>query len=242
MLTLVKERGNVNTPSKEMPNPVAALWEIELLYGKHPSYSELTYGVKFTTRLEGNASKCYLVVDLRERFDEFLRELNVFGSMEKAEFHKAIDYVKHLKINGIFKRVPNLLTVMEGAASADESFELFEMVVESVLSDPDAYPSISSDAFKSGESSGVILDTEQYVSKYGANAVGVTTEALFEILNLDGSTKSTRLLEITRGWLGQGLLLKQSRQARLQEPIKPNASTKEVKRFYILRIDGLGQE
>lgn len=79
------------------------------------------------------------------------------------------------------------------------------------------------------------------MSKYGANAVGVTTEALFEILGLEGSTKNLRLLEIARGWREQGLLLKQSRQARLQEPVKPNLSSKDVKRFYIFRVAGLAQ-
>ncbi|RXT08836.1 hypothetical protein [Ammoniphilus sp. CFH 90114] len=241
MLRLVKEREVVATPN-QIPNPVEALWEIELLYGKHPAYTEFTYAVNFTTRLEGNASKCFLVIDLRERFDEYLRDLNVFGAMERAEFHKVIDYVKYLKINGLFRRVPNLLTVMEGSASTDESFELFEMVVDAVFSDSDAFPTISSNAYKHGVSFGVILDTEQYVSKYGKNVIGVTTEALLEILDLDGNSKNVRLLEIARGWKEQGLLLKKSRQARLQEPIKPNISSNEVKRFYIFRIDGIAQE
>lgn len=241
MLTLVKERRSSDVQIKEMPNPVEALWEIELLYGKHPSYTESTYAVRFTTRLEGGASKCYLVIDLRERFDEFLRELNVFGSMEKNELHKAIDYVKYLKINGIFRRVPNLLAELEGSANMDESLELFEMVSDAVISDPDAFPTITSDAYKHGVSSGVILDTEQYIEKYGKNAVGITTEALFEVLGLEGSNRNARLLEVARSWREAGYLLKLSRQARLQEPVKPNISSKEVKRFYIFRIDALGQ-
>lgn len=241
MLQLVKERRIAVERVSEMANPVEALWEIELLYGKHPSYTESTYAVKLTTKLEGGASKCFLVIDLRDRFDEFLRELNVFGSMEKAELHQTIDYVKHLKINGLFRRVPNLLTEMEGSADADESLELYHMVVDAVLSDPDAFPTVSSDAYKHGVSSGVILDSEQYVAKYGDNAVAITTEALMEILDLDGGTKSVRFTEITRGWREQGVLLKLSRQARLQEPVKPNISSKEVKRFYIFRIDELGQ-
>lgn len=238
-------RGSVSIPSREvspMANPVEALWSIELLYGKHPDYTELTYAVNFTTRLEVSASKCFLVIDLGEKFDEHLRDLNVFGAMEKAELHKVIDFVKYLKVNGIFTRVPNLLTAMEGSASTDESLELFEMMADAVLSDLDAYPSISSDSYRHGENSGVILDTEQCITKYGSNAVGVTTEALFEILGLEGRTKNLRLLEIARGWREQGLILKQSRQARLQEPVKPNFSSKEVKRFYIFRFDGLAQQ
>jgi len=35
-----------------------------------------------------------LVIDLKDKFDEFLRDFNVFGSMEKAELHQTIDYVK----------------------------------------------------------------------------------------------------------------------------------------------------
>lgn len=244
MLQLVKERSSAaaSVQAKEMANPVADLWEIELLYGKHPSYSENTYAVNFTTKLEGNASKCFLVIDLRDRFDEYLRDLNVFGVLEKSDFHRVIDYVKHLKINGIFRRVPNLLSVIEGSASTDDSLELFEMIVDAVLSDPDAFPTISSDEYKHGASSGIRLDTEQYVEKYGRNAVGITTEALLDILNLEGRTKSVRFMEITRGWREQGFLLKLSRQSRLQEPVKPNISSKEVKRFYIFRIDALGQE
>ncbi|MDU4695853.1 MAG: hypothetical protein E6Y08_08555 [Paenibacillus sp.] len=241
MLQVVKERRGVVVQASEMANPVEALWEIELLYGKHPSYTENTYAVKLTTKLEGGASKCFLVIDLRDKFDEFLRDLNVFGSMEKVELHQTIDYVKHLKINGLFRRVPNLLSEMEGSADADESLELFGMVADAVLSDPDAFPTVSSDAYKHGFSSGVILDTEQYIEKYGRDAVAITTESLMEILDLDGGTKSVRFTEITRGWREQGLLLKQSRQARLQEPVKPNISSKEVKRFYIFSIDDLGQ-
>jgi len=241
MLQVVKERRGVVVQDSEMPNPVEALWLIELLYGKHPSYTVNTYAVKFTTKLEGGASKCFLVIDLRDRFDEFLRELNVFGSMEKAELHQTIDYVKYLKINGLFKRVPNLLTEMEGRAGADESLDLYGVVEDVVLSDPESFPTVSSDGYKHGVSSGVILDSEQYVAKYGENAVGITTDCLSEILDLDSGTRDARFQEITRGWREQGLLLKQSRQARLQEPIKPNISSKEVKRFYIFRIDGLGQ-
>lgn len=238
MLTLVKERGVVNKP-KLQENPVADLWEIELLYGKHPLYTENTYAVIFKTRLEGNASKCYLVIELRERFDEILRELNVFGELDKVGFHKSIDYVRHLKVNGQFTRVPNLLTVMEGAVGVCESLELFETVVDCVLNDRDAFPTISSDAYKHGESTGIILDTDQYVEKYGSGAVGITTEALYEMLSLEGSTKNARLLEIARGWRDQELLLHKTKQNRLQEPIKPNISSKAVKRFYIFRIDGL---
>lgn len=241
MLQVVKQRRSPDVRVSEMPNPVEALWQIELLYGKHPSYTESTYAVKFTTRLEGGASKCFLVIDLRDKFDEFLRDLNVFGSIEKVELHQTIDYVKHLKINGLFRRVPNLLTEMEGSAGADESLELYHMVADAVLSDPDAFPTVTSDAYRQGVCSGVILDSEQYIAKYGENAVAVTTEALMEILDLDGGTKNVRFTEITRGWREQGLLLKQSSQSRLQEPIKPNIGSKEVKRFYIFRIDGLGQ-
>lgn len=241
MLQLVKERKMAVERVSEMANPVEALWEIELLYGKHPSYTEHTYAVKLTTKLEGGASKCFLVIDLRERFDEYLRDLNIFGSMEKAELHQTIDYVKHLKINGLFRRVPNLLAEMEGSADADESLELFAMVEDAVLSDPESFPLVSSDGYKHGVSSGVILDSEQYVAKYGENAVGITTDCLSEILDLDGGTRDARFQEIIRGWREQGLLLKQSRQARLQEPVKPNISSKEVKRFYIFRIDTLGQ-
>lgn len=41
-----------------------------------------------------------------------------------------------------------------------------------------------------------------------------------------------RFMEIIRGWREQGLLLKQSRQARLQEPIKPNISSKSNYTFF----------
>ncbi|QSO50160.1 hypothetical protein JZ785_14395 [Alicyclobacillus curvatus] len=244
MLHLVKE--NIHTDSKktsEIVNPVATLWDIELFYGKHPNYTECTYSVNFTTKLEGHASRCYLVIDLREHFDEYLRELNVFGSIEKSELHKTIEYIKQLKINGIFKRVPNLLSVMEGKAGSDESLELFELVMEAVQSDPDAFPSVSSNLYKHRVSSGVVLDTDQYITKYGHGALAITTEALLEILNLDeGSTKSIRFMEITRGFLANGYLLKRNRGPRLQEPIRPNLYSKEVKRFYVFKGDGTAQD
>ncbi|MFB9756930.1 hypothetical protein ACFFNY_35640 [Paenibacillus hodogayensis] len=43
-----------------------------------------------------------------------------------------------------------MLAEMEGSASMDESLELFEMVSDAVISDPDAFPTISSDAYKHG--------------------------------------------------------------------------------------------
>ncbi|GIP31626.1 hypothetical protein [Paenibacillus sp. J2TS4] len=52
MLQVVKQRRNADVQVSEMPNPVEALWQIELLYGKHPSYTESTYAVKLTTKLE----------------------------------------------------------------------------------------------------------------------------------------------------------------------------------------------
>lgn len=238
MLNVVK-KGSPAPASNVMPNPVANQWQIDLIFGKHKDFSVNTYGVKFTTKLEGQASKCFLVIDLREKFDEFLKELNVFGCLEREEFHRAIDYVKYLKMNGIFQRVPNLLAEIEGTASQDESLELYETVVEAVIQDPDAFPTISSDDYKHGVSSGVILDTAQYLEKYGENVVGITTEALMEILGLEGSTKGIRFTEITRGWREAGYLLKLSRQPRLQEPVKPNINSKEVRRFYIFKMHQL---
>lgn len=240
MLTVVKERRSANVQPKEMINPVENLWSVELLYGKHHAYTELTYAVNFTTKLEGGASKCFLVIDLLEKFEEYLRDLNVFGALERSEFHAVIDYIKYLKVNGIFKRVPNLLSELEGSSGKEESLELFEALEDGILSDLDAFPSISSDAYQHGVSAGVVLDTEQYIEKYGMNVVGVTAEFLYEALSLDGSTKNVRLQEIVRGWKSEGQLLVKNKQARLQEPIKPNLSSKEVKRFYIFKIDGLG--
>lgn len=238
MLHLVKEgKSRPITRNEELVNPVEDLWDIELLYGRHPQFSVPTYGVRLKTKLEGGASKCYLVIELEEKFDVIVRELNVFGVMQSADFHRVIEYVKQLKIQGIFTRVPNLQTAMENVVDADEGLELFELVKDAVLSDPDSFPPISSDGYRHGEDMGVRLDTEQYVEKYGPNAVGITTEALLDILQLDGGMKHARLLEIVRGWRDLGVLLKRSKQPRLQEPLKPNISSKEVKRFYIFRID-----
>ncbi|MNC70605.1 hypothetical protein D3C75_1214340 [compost metagenome] len=108
-----------------------------------------------------------------------------------------------------------------------------------MIQDPDAFPTISSDDYKHGVSSGVILDTAQYLEKYGENVVGITTEALMEILGLEGSTKGIRFTEIARGWREAGYLLKLSRQPRLQEPVKPNINSKEVRRFYIFKMHQL---
>ncbi|MEF2969114.1 hypothetical protein V3851_25350 [Paenibacillus sp. M1] len=243
MLQLVKNQRTHETEVPELPERISALWSVELLYGKHPAFSTSTYCVKLTTKLEGNASKCYLVIDLRDRFEEFLRELNIFGVMEKADFHKVIDYVTQLKIKGVFRRVANLLDVIEGTAENSEGYELFDVVSEAIINDLDSYPTISSDQYKHGSSAGVILDTEQYITKYGENAVGITTEALIEILELESSsTRNVRLTEITRSWKELGLLLKLSKQSRLQEPVKPWISSKDVKRFYILKIDAIAQE
>ncbi|MEK4274806.1 hypothetical protein [Paenibacillus sp. FSL R7-0026] len=65
----------------------AFIWKASVLYG------EYVCG-KVNNEAGGGASKCSLVIDLRDKFDEFLREFNVFGSMEKAELHQTIDYVK----------------------------------------------------------------------------------------------------------------------------------------------------
>jgi hypothetical protein len=242
MLRIVKQpKEMIDSQPQDIVNPVEALWDIELLYGKHPDYSKLTYAVNFITKLEGHDAQCFLLIDLRDRFEEYLRELNVFGSMEKNEFHKVIDYVTQLKNRGLFRRVPNLVSVIEGSASSLESQELYELVGEAVQNDPEAYPTVSSNWYQHGVHAGVILDTEQYVTKYG-QAIGITTEALLEIVNVDAATKNTRFLEIIRGWQESGVLLKKSKSPRLQEQIKPREDAKEVKRFYVFRMEWTNDE
>ncbi|MGO4498601.1 hypothetical protein AB4114_22230 [Paenibacillus sp. 2RAB27] len=227
--------------SPEAPkNPVAELWNIELLYGKHPAYSHATYAASFTTRLAGGASCCFLVIELRDRFEEFLHDLNVFGVMERADFMKVVDYIKMLKIKGIFREVPDLLQAINGeGADSSESLELFELVAESILNEIESYPTVTSDEYKNS-SPGIILDTDSYRNKYGAYVAGVTTETLYEILGLENNHQNAkRLQEIVRTWAKMGKLIKKSSQNRLQEAIRPNINSKEVKRFYLLKVDGL---
>jgi len=220
------------------PPSLERLWTIELLYGKHSAYSQLTYAAKFTTKLVGGASATYLVIELRERFEEILRELNVFGVLERADLLKAIDYITELKIHGVFREVANLEDELETEAG-DESHELFELIATNILSELDLYPLASSDSFTSA-SPGVILDTENYRQKYGADVVGITSDTLLDILGLENNHQNAkRLQEILRSFARLGYLVKRSGQNRLQEQIRPNANDKAVKRLYLLRIPGL---
>lgn len=223
-------------------NPVADLWEIELLYGRHNNFSELTYAAEFKTKLVGGASRCFLVIEMRERFEEFLYDLNVFGVMERSMFLKAIDYVIQLKIRGIYREVPDLLIAINGQADNSESQVLYEHVTASILSDIESYPTISSNQYRSGSNPGVILDIDQYTVKYGSEVVGVSSETLYEILGFEPSSRNAkRIQEITRSWHRQGYLVKKSPQPRLQEAIRPNADSKDVKRFYLFKIEGVGE-
>ncbi|XID95616.1 hypothetical protein ACF3MZ_14320 [Paenibacillaceae bacterium WGS1546] len=236
-LTVVKPKEQAETT--ELINPLADLWEIELLFGRHPDYSTATYAVRFTTRLEGNASKSYLVIDLEDHFNTYVRELNVFGFMLQSDFHRAIHYIQQLKVKGIFTRVDNLLEAMNGTTDQDEGNAFYDILADAVCGDIDRFPSINSDAYKHGESPGVRIDTEFYVSKYGTPVVAVTSEYLYELFELSGNNKVNRLLEIGRAWRDSGLILVKNKQGRLQEDVKPNLNSKVVKRFYILSLEAL---
>lgn len=235
-LTVVKPKEQPQTT--ELINPLTELWEIKLLYGRRPDYSTPTYAVRLTTRLEGNSSKSYLVIDLEDYFDTFVRELNVFGHMLKSDFHRVIHYVQQLKVKGVFTRVDNLLDAMNGVTDQDEGNAFYDIVADAICGDIDRFPTISSDSYVHGESPGVRMDTEFYLNKYGT-PIGVTTDFLFDLFELEGSNKSNRLLEISRAWRDSGLLLVKNKQNRLQENVKPNLNSGVVKRLYIFSLKTL---
>lgn len=222
--------------SADLINPVEALWNIELLYGKHYQYSELTYGLHMQTKLVGGASRCYLVINLVEDFDRILKELSVFGAIERAELLRVIDYAKQLKIRGVYRPVPDLMPFIDGKSDGGEGQELYRNVVDYIVENPSLFPTVSSGLYSSTQSLGVVLDTESYKRKFGESVVGVSSDALYEILELENGN-SKRLVEITRSWQQAGWLVKKSNQSRLQEAIRPIADVAEVRRFYLLRID-----
>ncbi|SFL20867.1 hypothetical protein SAMN03159341_10416 [Paenibacillus sp. 1_12] len=225
---------------KELVNP-AEHFDIKLLYGRHPAYSKSTYAVQFTSRLEGRDSSCYLEVELREKFEEHLKELCVFGEISRTELLKVADYVKQLKIQGVFERVPDLLQAIEGQADISESQELYDLAVESIVEDLAAYPTVTSDHYRHGVSSGVILDSDPLRRRFGSEVVGITTESVYEIIGLEPSPQNkVRLQEVIKAWYSMGYIIKRSKD-RWQEAFRPNESIKDAKRFYLLKVEGLNE-
>lgn len=228
---LVRKGRESNKYARITENPVSDLWDIRLLYGKHQRFSKPTYAVYFQTKLFGEDHCTILHIDLLENEKKALRELNVFGHMSESSFIQVLDYIIFLKVSGNFEQVDDLTAYSEDRASVAESFELFERVRDSILDDLDAFPLLSSEEYNPQSCSGVLLDTEQYVSRYGEGAVGVSPEFLVDLLDLS----HTRVVEVARRWREQGWLLKSNRETRLQEAIKLSIST-NIKRFYVLKI------
>lgn len=237
---------NVSNSAVEtkLNNPVEQFWNITLLYGKHWKFTKNTYAVMFKSKLGDHDSECFLFVDLLEHQDKCLMELNAIGSMDQGEFHSAIDYVKQLKMNDTFHRVPNLQLVMDGTASADESREVYQLVLDVVQNDPGAFPTINSGEYDSKVSLGVILDTQQYMKKYGAKTVGVTTKTLLDILDMEnGEQRTKRYKDIMHGLLDKGYMLQTSLdKKRFQDPVKPTSKAKQAKRFCIFKLDGVAKD
>lgn len=222
-------------------NPVENLWTVELLRGRHFLHSEPTYGLHMRSKLVGEFSKCYLLVDIQpDSMSDILYSLNIFGHLERVDLMRVLEYAKQLKINGIYRDVPDLLPHLESYANDIEGSELHIQVMEYILDNPGLFPSISSGGYTL-QSLGVYLDTDSYIKRYGAHIFGITTEALVDILGLEGDYRK-RLIEITRSWLKSGLLVKRSGQSRLQESIRPLESSREIKRFYLLKVTGLDAE
>lgn len=229
----------VQKETVHLVNPVEDLWNVELLYGRHHSFSEPTYGLYMKSKLIGEGSRCFLLVDIHlETIDDILYTLNVFGLIERKEFLRVLDYAKQLKRHGVFRGVPDLLPYIEGEAHDHEGEELYQLMREYVIENIHMFPSVMHNMYEAGQYLGVELDSDVYIKKYGSNIVGVTTEAIIEALALEGNTK-TRIIEITRSWLKLGVLIKRSSQSRLQESIRPCEDSREIKRFYLLHIEGL---
>lgn len=225
--------------AKEVHNPVSDLWNVTLYYGKHPDFTPLTYAVRFQTKLIGGASNTYLVLGLNERIHEILTELNVYGVITRSELSKTIDYVNELKAQGIYTEVPRLMDVMNNDAESDESRELHQQVCDCVWDDIERYPLATTDDFTE-RSPGVLLNSEKYIQKFGRDVVALTSESLFDMLGLEmDSQNAKRLQEIARAWHRLGLLIKHNRQDRLQEQIRPRVSSKDTKRLYLLKFEGL---
>ena len=220
----------------ELPKEIAALWEVVLLYGKDYRYSELTYAVQLKTKLVGGAKRCYLVIELQDKFDEILRELNIFGVMERAQLITTIQHVKQLKIHGIYQEVPDLTRYLDGASDDTEARELYEQVMLYVHENMEVFPTVSSEAYGESMHMGVILDIDPYIRKFGKDTIGISREALCEILDLQESYNANRLNEIVRSWLNMGLLIKKNSQGRLQESFRPVYNYPVVNRFYVLRM------
>lgn len=231
-------RPNAASREAELVNPVESLWSITLHYGRFFAYSQNSYSIQFKSKLIGEDSKSYLFVDLEEDFDRILKELNVFGVMTRADLLRSIDYATQLKIRGEFVAVPDLLPFIQGQAKDSESAELYARVVDFVSENSELFPTVSGGEYNETRSLGVLLDTDSYVRKFGESVVGVSTEGLYEALELD-SSNSKRLVEITRTWHQTGYLVKKSNQSRLQEAVRPIVDVAMVKRFYLIKLNVL---
>ena len=234
----------VNPTSKfnAQDNPVQGLWVLALLLGSIPGRNTKIYAVRFTSTLAGNYSRTSLEVDLYEKPKEELRELNFIGVMERRVFTQVLEYVKFLKLNGIFESVDSLLPYLDPDAGEMESQKLYEELEDAIFSDLDMFPTVSSGMYERGVSDGVILDTQEYITKYelrdGAGAVAVTTEFVKDILGLE-ETRGIRYLETTRSWLKNGYLLKRDKGKRLQDVVYHGPDRDKKQRFFIIWIPEL---
>jgi hypothetical protein len=233
----------LNQKSSTLQNPVQELWQLVALYGYLSELKIATYAVMFVSKLGDKNSITFLVEDLIEKKADVLKELNRIGVMEQRMYKPVLDYVKQLKMAEIYERVPSLDAYLSQDAREREAIEMYQSIVDAIEEEPDQFPTISSGHFELNISDGVILDTEDYISKYGlrngVGAVAVTTELVKEILMTE-ETRGVRFLEITRTWLQQGYLLKREKGRRVQEWVSPWPDRSDERfRFYIFRIDDL---
>jgi len=238
----MSEKVRFNSDSNGNPSSLQRLWIIILLFGSYPGWNTKIYAVRFISKLAGNYSKTFLEIELREKSKDTIRVLNSFGVMDQVIFQLALNQVKSLKLNGIFDSVDSLLPYLDPDEGEIEAQRLYEQLVNECLSTAEMFPTISSGEYKRGESDGVILDTPQYVAKYGlrdgVGAIGVTTEFVKDILGIE-QTRGADYQQVTGTWLKQGHLLKRDKGARCQDSVQPCPDREDKQRFIVLRIPDL---
>jgi hypothetical protein len=229
--------GSLANRQEQEDSPIASLWDLQLIWGKHSAHGHNIYAVRFISKLAGNYEKIYLESDLKLKSVEILHELNLIGVIERQDLQATLLYLKRLKINGIYEEVEDLEDLL--TPTTDDALQYYDLLSDFIQNNQDLFSKITQNEYNPDLNFGIHLDSPLYLQKYfveaGYTIFALPTDRLLDILNLV-EARSNRVQEILQTWLSDNLLLKRTRGDRLQEPIRPWRDRPEFRRFYIIKI------
>lgn len=186
-------------------NPTEGLWEIEIGYVT----SDDTYIVKLTSALRGKKYKYYKLNELYTKEAEITHQLRAFGYIDKGMYAKIIDYIEYIRVldQDVVDLDGTINKYLFDEDIQDESTRAYEVVKVYVEDNIELFPTRSSNAYKDGESQGVIFDDETNIKKYGKQTIVIHKAPLVNILkeefDLMSKSKHNAIFE---EWIRQGVL------------------------------------